>query len=76
MTHHDFRPAWQRLSALMGWDELDDNGPPIITGPRSVPPVRRDAETRSRRYQWATWLRQIRGLRCGQHGTISGKGEL
>lgn len=60
---HDFRPAWQRLSAVMGFDELDDNGPPIVTGPRSVPPVRRDAEAIARRNRALAALARIRGER-------------
>ncbi len=57
---HDFRPAFDRLANLMGWDKLDDNGPPIITGPRSVPPVRRDADTIARRNRALAALARIR----------------
>ena len=60
---HDFRSAFERLSALMGWDELDDNGPPIITAPRSVPPVRRDAEAIARRNRALAALARIRSER-------------
>lgn len=63
MTHHDFRPAFDRLANLMGWDKLDDNGPPIITGPRSVPPVRRDADTIERRNRALAALARIRAER-------------
>ena len=28
MTHHDFRPAFRRLSAVMGWDDLPAGPPP------------------------------------------------
>jgi hypothetical protein len=62
MTHHDFRPAWERLSAVMGFDELDDNGPPI-TAPRSVPPVRRDADTIEQRNRALAALARIRAER-------------
>lgn len=47
----------------MGWDELDDNGPPIITAPRSVPPVRRDADTIARRNRALAALARIRAER-------------
>ncbi len=61
MTHHDFRPAFDRLANLMGWDELDDNGPPIITGPpRSIPPTRRDADTIAARNRALAALARIR----------------
>ena len=59
---HDFRSAFERLSALMGWDELDDNGPPI-TAPRSVAPVRRDAEAIARRNRALAALARIRSER-------------
>ena len=59
---HDFRSAFERLSALMGWDELDDNGPPI-TAPSSVPPVRRDADTIEQRNRALAALARIRAER-------------
>lgn len=59
---HDFRPAFERLSALMRWDELDDNGPPIITAPRPLPPARQDAASVARRAEWLRALaRATRG---------------
>lgn len=58
---HDFRSAFERLSALMGWDELDDNGPPIVGPPRTIPPVRRDAATIRRETEKRKALGRILG---------------
>lgn len=55
--------GWKHLSAVMGFDELDDNGPPIIPAPRTVPPVRRDADTIARRNRALAALARIRGER-------------
>lgn len=63
MTQHDFRPAWERLSAVMGWDDLDDDGPAIIPAPRTVPPARRDTAAIARRNRALAALARIRGDR-------------
>lgn len=63
MTHHDFGPTFQKVAHLMGWDELDDNGPPIVGPPRSIPPVRRDADTIAARNRALAALARIRGER-------------
>ena len=60
MTHFDHTPAFRRLSAVMGWDQLDDNGPPAVTSPpRAMPPASRDAATIRRRRALLTALARI-----------------
>jgi len=63
MTHHDFRPAFRRLSAVMGWDDLPTGPPPVTTpAPRPMPPVRQDAASVARRAEWLRALaRATRG---------------
>lgn len=56
---HDFRPAFNRLSRTMGWDNLDDNGPPAVCAPRPMPPARQDAATISRRRTLLSALARI-----------------
>ena len=46
---HDFTDAFKRLARTMGWDDLPDNGPPVVCAPRPLPPPRQDAATVRRR---------------------------
>ena len=63
VTQHDFRPAFRRLSDLMGWDDLPTGPPPItLPAPRPIPPARQDAVTVQRRAEWLKALaRATRG---------------
>lgn len=62
-ANFDHGPAFRRLAAIHGWDELDDNGPPIVGPPRTIPPVRRDAATIAARNRALAALARIRGER-------------
>lgn len=60
-ANFDHGPAFRRLAAIHGWDELDDNGPPIVGPPRTIPPVRRDAATIRRETEKRKALGRILG---------------
>lgn len=57
----DFSPAFQRLVAIMRWDEVDPGPPPTITSPRPIPPARDDVASVARRNRALTALARIRG---------------
>lgn len=46
---HDFTPAFNRLAAIHGWDDIDPGPPPAVCAPRPMPPARQDAASINRR---------------------------
>lgn len=59
--HFDHGPAFERLSALMGWDNLPAGPPPVThTTPRAIPPVHHDTASVQRRTRVLRALARIR----------------
>lgn len=60
MSDHDFRPAFDRLARIHGWDQLDTNaGPPIIHAPTVIPPAARDLATVQHTAAWRRALGRV-----------------